>query len=78
MTAAKSNGASAEMVVDFTESNALAIGLLPSMIAGPVANRKACVREPPTRKGYISMLFSPDRYASGSLEKAIRQPGAQK
>ena len=27
---------------------------------------------------HISMLFSPERYAAGSLEKATRQPGPQK
>ena len=57
MTAAKSNGASAEKGRGFIENSVLVIGLYKSMIAGAVVNRKAAVRGVfPTRVGIANFF----------------------
>lgn len=39
---------------------------------------RAIRRRAGTRRAYMSIRFSPERYDSGSLENATRHPGPQK
>lgn len=50
----------------------------PDRIDRVVLRKSLRIRLTNKRGGYISMRFSPLRYASGSLENATRQPGPQK